>query len=86
MTTSRVNNPEHWRDRAAEMRALARTVQDLEAIAIMNRLADDYDKLADRAGARSNGEVLREGVGCLNHRYLRGPPAEGPKQSSCTSS
>jgi hypothetical protein len=47
----------HWHDRAAEMKALARTVQDLEAIATMNRLADDYDKLADRADARSNGEV-----------------------------
>jgi hypothetical protein len=32
-----------------KMRALAETVQEVETIAIMHRLADDYDKLADRA-------------------------------------
>ena len=78
MTTSRVNNPEHWRDRAAEMRALARTVQDLEAIAIMNRLADDYDKLADRAGARSNGEVPPGGGRMPEPPLFARPASRGP--------
>jgi hypothetical protein len=48
------NDSKHWRDRAAEMRALASTMKDVETGAIMLRLAEDYDKLADRADARSN--------------------------------
>jgi hypothetical protein len=52
MPPSNVNDPRHWHDRAAAMRALANTMNDAETIAIMNRLADDYDKLADRAAQR----------------------------------
>ena len=55
MTIKSTNDPRHWRDRAAEMRALANTMKEPETIAIMNRLANDYDKLADRAAQRSNG-------------------------------
>jgi hypothetical protein len=44
---SQLNDPGHWRDRAMEMRPLTR--------AIMQRLADDYEKLADRAALRSEG-------------------------------
>jgi hypothetical protein len=47
-----INDPKHWRDRTAEMRAIASTMIDAETIGIMNRLADDYDKLADRAAQR----------------------------------
>ena len=43
------NDPHHWHDRAAQMRALASHMNDLDAMAIALRLADDYDKLADRA-------------------------------------
>jgi hypothetical protein len=57
MAINSVNDPKHWRDRAAAMRALAHTMKDAEAIKIMNRLADDYDKLADRATLRSDGQV-----------------------------
>ena len=55
MTTNPTNDPKHWYDRAAEMRALANTMKEPETIAIMNQLANDYDKLADRAAKRSNG-------------------------------
>jgi hypothetical protein len=48
-----LNDAKHWRDRAAEMRALADTYIDEAAAQIMNRLADDYDKLAERAEQRS---------------------------------
>ena len=52
MPSGNINEPKHWRDRAAEMRALAATMKDSKTIAIMHRLADDYDKLADRAAQR----------------------------------
>ena len=61
MALNHVNNPKHWRDRAAEMRALADTMKDTEAIRIMRRLADDYDKLADRAQQRSDGSGVPPG-------------------------
>jgi len=44
------NDPQHWRDRAAHMRALALTMKDTEVATLMNDLAADYDKLADRRG------------------------------------
>ena len=62
MTTKPTNDPKHWYDRAAEMRALANTMKEPETIAVMNRLADDYDKLADRAGVRSDGGIPPDGV------------------------
>jgi hypothetical protein len=44
---------EHWRDRAAEMRVLSDGVKDQEAQRMMLKLANDYDKLADRAEDRA---------------------------------
>ena len=51
------NDSKHWRDRAAEMRAISELITDPETVAIMLRLANDYDLLADRADIRSNGGV-----------------------------
>jgi hypothetical protein len=45
----------HWRDRAAEMRAVADCMKDVDTVAIMLRLADDYNLLADRTAQRANG-------------------------------
>jgi len=56
MTLNHVDDAEHWRERAAQMRVLATTMKQIEAQAIMARLAEDYDKLADRAELRANGE------------------------------
>ena len=52
-----VDDAEHWRERAAQMRVLVTTMKQIEAQAIMARLAEDYDKLADHAELRANGEI-----------------------------
>ncbi len=53
MTRQSTNDAEHWRDRAAEMRALSAELKDFETRTLMLRLANDYDKLADRAEERA---------------------------------
>jgi hypothetical protein len=52
MTLSK--DTQHWRDRAAQMRILAASIKDSKAQAIMLKLADDYDKLAERGNIRSD--------------------------------
>ena len=49
----RIDNPDHWRKRAKEMRTLAVEMQDRRARRIMRRLAADYDLLAGRATERT---------------------------------
>ena len=53
-------NPSHWRERAVQMRALAVDTTDAEAAALMLKLADDYDKLADRAEIRAQDQPQSE--------------------------
>jgi hypothetical protein len=49
------NDPQYWRDRAAKMRSLAVKMAGSDAAILMNDLAADYDKLADRAALKANG-------------------------------
>ena len=49
MTLQGMNDAKHWRDRAAEMRVLSDFMKDAQAQRMMLKLANDYDKLADRA-------------------------------------
>ena len=46
------DNPEHWRQRGEEMRAVAQEMHDLVARASMLEIADQYDRLALRAEER----------------------------------
>ncbi len=48
-----LQDAKHWRERAAHMRLLAQEVKEAEVASAMHTLADDYDKLADRAVLRA---------------------------------
>jgi hypothetical protein len=50
------DNPEHWRSRANQMRALSKGMTDLVARAGMLQIADQYDRLAVGAEARLRPE------------------------------
>ena len=53
MTLQGIYDAKHWRDRAAEMRVLSGEMKDFDAQTLMLKLANDYDKLADRAQDRA---------------------------------
>ena len=51
-----INDPEHCRQRAQEMRDLAAEIEDPLLKQTMLRIAEDYDRLATRAEERARGE------------------------------
>jgi hypothetical protein len=55
MPSAFLNDPQHWRDRADQMRALASESSDPESRTIMLRVANDYELLARRAERRAQG-------------------------------
>ena len=55
MPASFINDPKHWRDRAEEMRTLAEAMKDQISREMVLRIAQDYEKLAQRAAERSKG-------------------------------
>jgi hypothetical protein len=59
MTLQSIYDVKHWRDRAAEMRGLSEEMKDPQAKILLLDLADDYDKLADRALDRTSRDEAR---------------------------
>jgi hypothetical protein len=55
MVSHFINEPEHWRARADEARILAKQMNDAEAKVAMLRIAEDYERLAQRAEGRTLG-------------------------------
>ena len=54
MSPSMVDDPKHWRDRAARMQALAIKMAGSLAAILMNDLAIHYEELADQAALKGN--------------------------------
>jgi hypothetical protein len=50
-----INDPQHWRARAEEMRTLADQMSDEASRQMMLRVASDYERLAERAEQRMRG-------------------------------
>jgi hypothetical protein len=48
-----LDDPEHWRSRAEEARAVAEQLSDPEAKRTMLRIAADYEQLAERTELRA---------------------------------
>ena len=53
MPACSINDSEHWRARAEEMRRLAENINDAATKEMMLRIARDYETLAVRAEERS---------------------------------
>jgi hypothetical protein len=51
------NDSDHWRERAQQMRLVAHGIADAKARSIMLRIAQDYEKLAERAELRTDGRT-----------------------------
>jgi hypothetical protein len=50
------NDPQHWRERAAKMRELARMMTDPNTAVLFTDLAAEYDRLAEKAVLKANGK------------------------------
>ena len=55
MLASFINDPEHWLQRAEQMRILADEIHDEQAKETVLRIASDYGRLAERAEQRAKG-------------------------------
>jgi hypothetical protein len=59
MSPRETNDPEHWRNRAAQMQSLAITMAGCNAAILLADLAAEYDRLAEQAAIKANGKKPR---------------------------
>lgn len=62
------NDPQHWHERARDARAVAERMSDIEGRARMLAIADQYEKLAERAVARLKTNAAAWSVAKLRQR------------------
>src|SRR6516165_10201473 len=101
MSLYSINDPKHWLDRAKEARALAEQLNDPEAQRTMLKNADDYERLAQRAGERAAGRwptsrqlfdlgCLQRGTNELRHssrcRWSQSPSLPKRSERDCRGS
>ena len=55
LTHPYINDPKYWRERAEELRSIAKLLDDTEAKRQMRAIAASYDRLADHMQQRSEG-------------------------------
>jgi hypothetical protein len=84
MSTSILDDPEHWRQRAEESRLIAEQLDDPVARAAMLRIAEDYERIAEQArvGAldrRRSGPRPESRLGVTAARVPRHTPAPAPQ-------
>jgi hypothetical protein len=81
---------DEWHDRAAELRALAERMSNINTKRTMLRLAEDYDKFSDRAAERAGGRrawvspsipVIRQPSGNLLSAIARRPKRSRPAEN-----
>ena len=60
-----INDPEHWQTRAQEARKLAEQMNDGDARQAMLRIADEYEKLAQRARDRSQPTCFAQSTSAI---------------------
>jgi hypothetical protein len=68
MSACQVNDSSYLRERAAEIRASSKELKDHNTTALIMRLADLYDRLADRAAKRADRVAYEQSDGFSHQR------------------